>query len=371
MRVESQWRIPAALDVSLPSSLMHLQTTYQFYLDELAAQLPVVAAWGVFRCPETGKYQRVAYYERGTPCFVPAIIAYLESEQWWDDSLSAFKLSELALDLDWKTYVCNYTQQPADPEYLLIWSSEPLSRLQQYCIEQQARIFRHHLDTYQERSRQSRSIQLLEQTLQKTEHQLRSPLALIALHADLLSLSLPLGQLRSQAQSIRETVDEVSVSLTQLTNCGLRSRLQLDYYDLREILEESIAGLQPWIQQKQLRIDYPVTPLKLKVDRWQIKQVLSNLLSNAVQFSPPRAVVTCRWQAFCSEVLIEICDKGSGLSAEDVKELFTPFYSRRPGGTGLGLAIAKKIVLDHQGSIWADNLPEGGAQFSITLPRSA
>jgi signal transduction histidine kinase len=58
------------------------------------------------------------------------------------------------------------------------------------------------------------------------------------------------------------------------------------------------------------------------------------------------------------------------MSQQDLENLFTPFYSKRPGGTGLGLAIAKKIILDHQGSLWAQNLPVGGAQFSMSLPRS-
>ena len=107
----------------------------------------------------------------------------------------------------------------------------------------------------------------------------------------------------------------------------------------------------------------------LAVDRWQMKQALSNLLSNAIHFSPVGATIECSWQIFRREVLIEVRDRGSGLSAEDLQQLFVPFYSRRPGGSGLGLAIAKKIILDHRGRLWAQNLSSGGTQFSITLPR--
>lgn len=52
-----------------------------------------------------------------------------------------------------------------------------------------------------------------------------------------------------------------------------------------------------------------------------------------------------------------------------MQKIFNPFYSRRDGGTGLGLTIAKKIVLDHSGNLWAENAPQGGAVFSIILPR--
>ena len=72
---------------------------------------------------------------------------------------------------------------------------------------------------------------------------------------------------------------------------------------------------------------------------------------------------------FRDEVLVKVSDQGPGLSEEDLKQAFTPFYTRRPGGTGLGLAIAKKIILDHKGSLWVQNLSSGGAQFSFSLPR--
>ncbi|MGH7999722.1 MAG: sensor histidine kinase, partial [Brasilonema sp.] len=125
----------------------------------------------------------------------------------------------------------------------------------------------------------------------------------------------------------------------------------------------------PCIDRKQLKICIPDTSTSLAIDRLQMKQVFDNILSNAVHFSPDFGTITCSWQIFQSEVFIKISDEGPGLSQEDIKKIFTPFYSRRPGGTGLGLTIAKKIVLDHQGSLWAQSLPQGGAQFCLILPR--
>jgi signal transduction histidine kinase len=107
-------------------------------------------------------------------------------------------------------------------------------------------------------------------------------------------------------------------------------------------VQESIKGLQPWLEKKQVQIVCDETPVTLAVDRWQMKQVFDNLLSNAVYFSPQTGRVTCNWMVFRDEVLVNISDQGAGLSEEDLKQAFTPFYSRRPGGTGLGLAIAKK-----------------------------
>ena len=72
---------------------------------------------------------------------------------------------------------------------------------------------------------------------------------------------------------------------------------------------------------------------------------------------------------FKEEVFIQVSDEGKGIPPEDLRNIFNPFYSRRSGGTGLGLTIAKKIVLDHQGNLWAKNNPEGGAEFCLILPK--
>ena len=105
------------------------------------------------------------------------------------------------------------------------------------------------------------------------------------------------------------------------------------------------------------------------VDGWQFEQVLQNLLDNAIYYSPVGGTITINWHGPPKAVLVTIRDQGPGIGDEsDPQELFLPFYSQREGGTGLGLAIAKKIILDHQGSIGAETLPQGGAQFSVFLP---
>jgi signal transduction histidine kinase len=100
-----------------------------------------------------------------------------------------------------------------------------------------------------------------------------------------------------------------------------------------------------------------------------------NLVENAVNYSPEKAVV--RLQAFRSDgwFTIVVSDSGPGIPAEDLSRVFERFYrvdkSRsRPGGTGLGLAIVKHLVELHNGEVIAANLPSGGAQFTIRLPAS-
>ncbi|NJO86091.1 MAG: ATP-binding protein [Synechococcaceae cyanobacterium RM1_1_27] len=99
-----------------------------------------------------------------------------------------------------------------------------------------------------------------------------------------------------------------------------------------------------------------------------LSQALENLLSNAIEFSPPGGEIICTCRPLGMRIVITIADQGPGLSPEALQSAFTAFYSSRPHGTGLGLTIAQKIVTDHNGLLWVENRPTGGAQFSIGLP---
>ncbi|MBD2119522.1 sensor histidine kinase KdpD, partial [Trichocoleus sp. FACHB-262] len=204
-----------------------------------------------------------------------------------------------------------------------------------------------------------------------TRHQLRTPLALMLLYIDLLTAATRDSRSQEWLKNLRHTTEEMHTSLNYLTEVDAAPDQRFGSYDLHQLFEQCNQAMQPWLQEKQLRLGYDGPSLELWGDRWEIKQVLQNLLSNAIAFSPIGGRITCEWQSFQTEVLIRIRDEGPGLSPEDLRLWGTPFYSRRPGGTGLGLAIAKQIVLKHKGSLWAENLSERGAQFCIVLPRTA
>jgi signal transduction histidine kinase len=354
---------------SYSSKSLNLQSICQLQIEQLSAQLPILAAWIVVYEPEKKKRQTLAHYAQAQ--YYPySLFSYLQSEDWWGESLPIWQLSIVTREPEYQVYVCPLSQDTHTPEYLLLCSQRAFSVCEQQVIEQRTQLLSYYLGTYQDYCLQKTEVQLLEQVVQRAEHQLRNPLALISLYAENLCLSLQTSSLQEQAMIIRETVNQLSTNLTDLAACGQQQKLRREPDDLRLILKESIQGLQPWLKQKEINIHYPETPVIVAVDHWQMKQVFDNLLSNAIHFSPQSGLISCHWQVFCDEVLIEVSDQGQGLSEEDLQQVFTPFYSRRLGGTGLGLAIAKKIILDHQGSLWVQNLVKGGAQFSFTLPRN-
>ncbi len=376
----------------LSGSPLDLKSVCQRQLEQTIAQLPILSAWIVYRNRDDQKRQFVSHRPPNQPGFDSAILSYLESEVWLAEDLPVMRLTQLACPPPYPTksdergkvakrsigkrqnptifaYVYLLGKEEKTDEYLLLWTYEALSLFQQQSTQQQAQLLYNYLTVALECDRQREEIQLLEQVVRRGEHQLRNSLGLIGLYAENLYLGLPASQFQEQAMIIRETVKELGANLTNLLSCSQQAKLHVAPHELQEILTETVKVLQPRLDEKQLHLRYPTNSVTLAVDRWQMKQVFENLLSNAIDFSPVGGIVTCDWRGFRNEVLVEIGDQGAGLSQEDLKEAFTPFYSRRPGGTGIGLTIAKKIILDHQGSIWVQNLTRGGAQFSFTLPR--
>ncbi len=339
----------------------------QLQLGQLAAQLPIAIAWLVYQTPKGDRWELRLLCTQTLPDLNHSTLTYLESEAWLHHYTPNQNLQPLS-GLGQAVYVCWLGAETTQSNYLLLWTQTPLTETQNSFVEQQAQLLSYWLQIDAELSRQRGEIQLLEQVLQKAEHQLRNPLALISLHAENLRLGLPEGLFRDQAVLIRDTVGDLSNNLTELLHCSQRTRLRLEVSDVRSLLAETLDSLQPWLKAKQLRVDLPAQALPLRMDRWQIKQVLVNLLHNAIHFSPTAGVITWEWHTSGQMAQISIRDRGVGLSAEDLRQALTPYYSRRLGGTGLGLAIAHKIILDHRGSLWATNHPEGGAQFCFTLP---
>jgi len=107
---------------------------------------------------------------------------------------------------------------------------------------------------------------------------------------------------------------------------------------------------------------------KAKVDRDQFIQVLHNLVINGLQASPENARLRLSLRRTGPWMELAVEDRGPGIDADSVHKIFEPYFTTKTQGTGLGLAIAKKIILQHEGSIHVEPAPEGGARFVVRLP---
>jgi signal transduction histidine kinase len=114
----------------------------------------------------------------------------------------------------------------------------------------------------------------------------------------------------------------------------------------------------------------------VSADRDHLEQVLDNLVTNAIKFSPGGGTIRVSLRDSGENVVLSIRDPGVGIPAGQLDAIFGLFYqaedpvSRRTGGMGLGLYISKEIISRHGGRIWAESTPNQGSTFSISLPRS-
>lgn len=140
-----------------------------------------------------------------------------------------------------------------------------------------------------------------------------------------------------------------------------------------ELLGDALRTLAPVVQSKSLtlRLSAPDDLPDVNADPERVAQALSNLIGNAVKFSPAGTTITVRVAVLESEIVISVSDTGVGMSAEQLSHAFDRFWqSSRTDrqGAGLGLAITKGIVEAHGGRIWAESAPGSGSTFHFTLP---
>jgi len=148
--------------------------------------------------------------------------------------------------------------------------------------------------------------------------------------------------------------------------------------DLSELVDEAVDAALPAANERQITVTVvPCVETAVRGDRQRLAQVLDNLLSNALKFTPRNGAVEVRLSAARDEVVLEVADTGIGIPASAQRELFTRFFRTDAAiaaaiqGTGLGLSIVKAIVDGHGGRVGVESAEGKGATFRVTLPRLA
>jgi two-component system, NtrC family, sensor histidine kinase HydH len=141
-------------------------------------------------------------------------------------------------------------------------------------------------------------------------------------------------------------------------------------HDLRVLVAEAAALARGRAEQKgvAIRVNLPDAPLPVMVDRDQMLSLLTNLLFNALDATPPGGTVGVGAPAGAGPMTVEVTDTGPGIAPAIAARLFTPFATTKAVGTGLGLTMARRVARDHGGTLTAANRPAGGACFTLTLP---
>lgn len=224
--------------------------------------------------------------------------------------------------------------------------------------------------------------QLRREFVANVSHELKSPLTSIRS----LTETLLDGGIEDPSCNVRfvSLIEEDSVRLTNLIDdllilSQVESRaipLRLSAVDLNQAVTNLLAPREVLVAEKQLRILRRVDPdLLVRADPDRLRQVLDNLLDNAIKYSPPGGrIEILAYPVENHRVQVRIHDQGPGIPAEARGRVFERFFrvdktrSRELGGTGLGLSIVKHIVESHGGRAWVEGLEGEGSQFCFTLP---
>ncbi|HLI07751.1 MAG TPA: GAF domain-containing sensor histidine kinase [Ktedonobacteraceae bacterium] len=234
--------------------------------------------------------------------------------------------------------------------------------------------------------------QLKDQFMITASHELRTPLTAVQGYLELLAQydeMLPPEQRREFLQKVQRSCDELVLLLDNVmdasrleTEAGLRP-VHLETVSLEEMIDGVVMLIEPQLtkEERELRVQIPA-PLFVQADPGRLRQVLMNISTNALKYSPPGTPITYSARAVIDQesyIVISISDKGKGIAPEDQAQLFQRFVRLESDinspirGSGLGLYISRRLVEAMHGTIWIESsgIPGEGSIFHIKLPMAS
>jgi len=250
-------------------------------------------------------------------------------------------------------------------------------------VSQVGQAFNHMAEQLQQAEQERAEVEQMRRDLIAwTSHDLRTPLTSIrvmieALHdgvvTDPEAVQRYYRTIRSDIISLNGLIDDL-FELAQLDAGGLT--LEMSYHSLSDIISDTLEGFQLLAAKRNIQLQGDVAadldPVSLNAPK--ISRVLSNLVGNALRYTPSGGQVQVTAVRTAAGVEVIVQDSGPGFNEADLPRVFEQFYRgeqarrRKTGGAGLGLAISRGIVEAHNGRIWAENAPNGGARITFSLP---
>jgi signal transduction histidine kinase/HAMP domain-containing protein len=215
-------------------------------------------------------------------------------------------------------------------------------------------------------------------------HELRTPLTIMGEYASIISDEIP-GKLNPEQREylsiIAGNIDRLSGIIEDLLDISKieaeKVVLKREFVDLASIISDVVTQFKPRADEKQIELKtvFPLSLPPFYIDGDRIRQVFTNLIGNAIKFTPRNGKITAEAVDKEKEFECRVTDTGIGIAPENLDKVFTRFeqFDRTEGsgakGTGLGLAITQALIQLHRGRIWVESEPNKGSQFIFTLPR--
>lgn len=204
-------------------------------------------------------------------------------------------------------------------------------------------------------------------------HEVRNSLTPITLYLSLLRRSLRddakgldvLGKAEAGFTALEATVNDLLAFSAQ-------RQPQSSAFFVGDLVDEVLGSLAPQLEAQAVEVDLDTPPnLPLWADREMVRRAVLNLVLNALDMMPAGGELTITAYEGQEGLELEIADSGPGLDEAHQGRLFEPFFSTKETGTGLGLSVVAHVADAHGGSVIAENCPQGGAAFTLRLPRPA
>ena len=222
-------------------------------------------------------------------------------------------------------------------------------------------------------------VSMLGQLSASIAHQLNQPLAAILGNAEaarkmLAKESVDLAELREICDDIVADDNRAAEVIRRLGALYRRGDMKTEPFDLNDLIRETLDLLRAELLIRHVTPGTHLAPALPSIEggRVQLQQVLLNLVLNAAdamsEVDVPKRNLGIRTHVTAASICMHVVDNGHGIPESELKRVFDPFYSTKPGGMGIGLAICQSIVAAHHGSITAKNNVGGGTTFCVSLP---
>ena len=204
-------------------------------------------------------------------------------------------------------------------------------------------------------------------------HEIRNPLSSIKMMTQLLRNRLmPEPENTKLVESLLEEIGRVERIVKDLTDFMRPSELSLDIHDINDLIEEILPVIEPRLAHRKISMKKNLEPSLpgILIDKDKIKQVIWNLVLNAMDSMPDGGVirVSARENTLAHRLEVIIEDEGYGINKETLDNIFAHFFTTKPEGLGLGLSTSREIVESHKGSLTVENRDEKGVRATISLP---
>lgn len=238
------------------------------------------------------------------------------------------------------------------------------------------------VDELAEQARRARTaVRTRDEVLAIVSHDLRSPLTAIAVSAANLRSQVPTAFHRRHLDIITRSVERTNHLISDILDVtriesGQKLAIDPDFFEIEPQVEALLESFRPQAEARLQEIEFAAQPdlPPVYADRDRLLQVISNLVSNAVKFTPDGGRVSIAIRESESGVEFSVSDTGPGIAASDMEHIFDPYWQvQRTArlGTGLGLTIAKGIIDGHGGKLSVESTAGEGSTFTFSLPRVA